>query len=98
MKISCECGATIHSGFVDKGFITRDRDWDPFWEQIDDAIENPEETADQRERACMNLRTGFKHMIVYQCIACARLYISDKNGELHAFASATPERSARLFL
>ncbi|WP_067831634.1 hypothetical protein [Actinomadura kijaniata] len=80
MKIRCVCGAVIvdQSDFLpDKARLIADRDWEDVLHPEGDA---PLERV--RERAWRWSRS------LWQCAACGRLYVDDRNGRPHRFDPA----------
>jgi len=93
MKIACECGSLLHDGadnLPHKAHLIPDREWNRFWDAIDDAVEKSGPTANEKEVACMRLRSqSFGHRRLWQCPACGRLYIEDIQGTLQCFQPAS---------
>jgi hypothetical protein len=101
MKITCECGHTIPDvtdNLPYKAHLIPDKNWDTFWDAIDDAIEKSGPTAADKERACMALRKeSFGHRFVWQCPKCGRLYVDDRTHNLQCFVPATASVPKDLF-
>lgn len=74
MKITCTCGAMIHDGtdgLPHKGHVIADRDWTPFWDAVDAALE----AGAPVEAASMRLRNAAKSRRVWECTSCGRLWL-----------------------
>jgi predicted RNA-binding Zn-ribbon protein involved in translation (DUF1610 family) len=99
MKFGCECGATIYEitdNLPYKAWLIRDREWDAFWNAVDDAVEKSGPTAKEKEDACMGLRSMLNTLSAFQCSNCGRLHIV-RQGQIKSFVPETPETSKDIF-
>ena len=89
MWFECKCGQVIKDisdAHYYKACYISDKNWFPFWDAIDEAIEKSGATPQDKEKACMELRKKRIYKTMYQCFNCGRLYINDKNNELVCFS------------
>ena len=99
MKIECRCGALIFDStdnLPDKAHFVPDKSWNRLWENIDAAIEKSGPSPDEKEAACMELRSSKYFRTMWQCGACGRLYIDDEQNELHVFEPESLSTSKRI--
>lgn len=81
MKISCRCGATIHDGtdaLPHKAHVITDRDWFPFWDDVDAALER----GGPAEAAAMDLRQKARSRRMWECTGFGRLWVESSDGAL----------------
>ncbi len=87
MKIECTCGHLIvdqTDALKHKGYVVSDVHWFPFWNAVDQAVEETDET--QTERACMQLRQQRVFKQAWECTQCGKLYFDSHNGQLVSFS------------
>ena len=91
MKIACHCGATIFDQTDDlpqKGHVIPDQEWFATYNAIDDEVIVPlSRGAIDPEQAFQSSRQVISRASrsMYQCSACGRLYINDRQGVLHCY-------------
>ena len=90
MKLECECGKLIvdQTDFLSfKGYLISDQDYFGYLEAIDEVIEKTGSTKNDKEKACMAVRSlnGQLFKITYQCSDCGSIYISDSDGNFHQY-------------
>ena len=99
MKINCECGCRIidsTDGHSTKGHLIPDKDWNRFWDAIDDAIVKSGRTPKDKEKAAMDLRQMSLFRTMWQCPECGQLFIDDQNYELNIFNPTTDSTSKEI--
>lgn len=92
MKISCRCGAIIVDQTDDlphKAYLIPDQVWSGMWDAIDSEVIDP--VADgqlSREGAYRRSRSIIWQpaRLMWQCRACGRLYVDDRDRQLVCFA------------
>ena len=96
MRIDCPCGATVRDptdNLPHKGYLIPDQEWLPVYDGIDAVIDDLVANRADTETAYMKIRsllgTAARH--VYQCKACGRLFVDDRQYQLHTFIPATAE-------
>jgi hypothetical protein len=102
MKFTCSCGATLHDqsdALPHRGHLIADQDWHPVADALDDAVIDAlaagtidREAAYHRARLIL----GRASRSMYQCRACGRLYIDDRQGRLQCYVPAGPETSKEI--
>jgi len=91
MKIGCKCGSSIidnSDGHSDKAWFIPDKNWEGFWNEIYNAVENSGKTMAEKEYAENSIgRTSSirAYRTIYQCSTCGRIYVSNENGTLEIF-------------
>jgi len=91
VEFECSCGVQFINSTDDRRYVARfvpDQDNDAFWDLIDSAVEESGPTPLDKERAVMDLRASLfnNHPYVWQCHGCGIVYISDADGQLHAYS------------
>lgn len=87
MKITCDCNNIIYDStdcLKHKGHLISDTQWDYFWEAIDKAIETTKDN--EKENACMQLRTLNLFKQLWECNHCGKLYTNNTNGSLISYS------------
>jgi hypothetical protein len=100
MKIICECGRHIRDntdGLSYKAHFIPDESWSTLWDEIDAIIEGVRQSTQDKERACMNIRSMVSkfHRQAWQCTGCGALYLDDRTNRLCKFSYAEREGSYR---
>jgi hypothetical protein len=99
MTILCPCGGRLKDGTDDipyKGWLIPDQERIDAEHDIDRKAIDPVAAGElDRHTAHMTWRVPFYQRVrsVYQCNACGRVGIADKNGKLHWYAPDEPESS-----
>ena len=102
MKLECRCGHVILD-IIDylsnKAHVIPEQLWLDLLDAIDAAIENPGGTDKARETACMSVRKKLNdsQQTTWQCEACGRLYIDDKQGRTQSFDPTDEGASTQIF-
>lgn len=97
MKIRCHCGQAIVDQTDDvpnKAHFIPDQEWLRVLDALDsDVIDRVGNGTLRREAAYMKSRLimGKATRFVWQCQHCGRLYVDDRNGNLHCYVPATEE-------
>jgi predicted SprT family Zn-dependent metalloprotease len=94
MKILCGCGERIldqTDGLRDKAHFFADQDWESLMDSIDAAIEKSGPSPQEKERACMDIRSLIVRLgrLGYQCSACGSLYLTNRKKDLERFTAET---------
>src|SRR5438309_508292 len=96
MKIGCQCGATIRDqtdNLPDKAHLIPDQEWFPTLDAVDKIIDDAIAGHTDANAAYIAIRrilgTAARH--VYQCRACGRLFVDDRQRQLHPFVPAPGE-------
>jgi hypothetical protein len=96
MKITCHCGALIRDqtdALPHKGHLIPDQEWFPVYDSIDLVIDDVVAGRSDAEAAYTKIRsilgTAARH--VYQCKKCGRLFVDDRQHQLHTFAPTSAE-------
>ena len=96
MKITCHCGALVRDqtdNLPHKGHLIPDQEWFPVYDAIDVVIDDAVAGRLDAEAASMKIRsilgTAARH--VYQCRECGRLFVDDRQHQLHTFAPASAD-------
>jgi hypothetical protein len=100
MKIKCLCGNLIvdqTDELPTKAHYISDRHWFQFLESIDDAIEKSGPSPQEKEKACNNVRKTNSFRSMWQCSECGRIFIDDKNYQLHIFKPESVETNKEIF-
>src|SRR5947208_1727106 len=91
MKLGCHCGATIFDHTDDlpqKGHLIPDQEWFATYDAMDDEVIVPLLDGKIDKEKAFRLSRGVisrASRLMYQCSACGRLYIDDKQGVLHCY-------------
>lgn len=90
MFISCACGEKIHDNtdFMSwKAHLLPDQQWEELFDIVDSALETPDKAA-RREEIQVKVRDKIRNLFrsAWECVACGRLYIENKGGELLCYA------------
>jgi hypothetical protein len=90
MFISCACGEKIHDNtdFMSwKAHLLPDQQWEELFDIVDSALETPDKAA-RREEIQVQVRNKIHKLFrsAWECVACSRLYIENKGGELLCYA------------
>ena len=98
MKIVCTCGAVIldsTDALPHKAHFVPDQAWSVVWDAIDEAIEG----SGSKEAALMSVRRriGPLFRLAWQCPACGRVYLDDRNGALCEFLPASSRAQKDVF-
>ena len=101
MKISCDCGATINDqtdSLPQKGHLIPDQEWFPVCDGIDAMINDVAARRTNAETAAMQVRSILvtAARLAYQCRECGRLFVDDRQHQLHTFAPASTETSREI--
>jgi hypothetical protein len=96
MKIGCHCGATIRDqtdSLPHKGHLIPDQERFPVYDGIDAVIDDVAAGRTDVKTAYTRIRNilGTAARQVYQCKVCGRLFVDDRQHQLHAFAPASAE-------
>ncbi len=96
MKITCQCGALItdHADALPhKGHLISDQEWFPVFDGIDSVIDEVAAGRSNAEAACMKIRSMLvtASRNIYQCKRCGRLFVDDRQHQMHTFVPATAE-------
>jgi hypothetical protein len=97
VKIGCHCGAVIVDQTDDlphKGHLIPDQEWFATYDAIDDEVIDPLACGRlKKDAAYMLARTIISRSarLMYQCRACGRLYIDDRQGNLQCYVPADDE-------
>lgn len=89
MKILCDCGHIIvdQTDYLKhKGYLISDTQWFDFWEAIDSAIEQTGNSAEEKEKAAMQLRRLRVCKMLWECQYCGKLYVDGKNNDLIGYS------------
>jgi len=90
MKIGCPCGGVIYDqtdSLPDKAHLIPDQEWFPTFDAIDVVIDDVIAKRADADTAYIAIRRilGKAARHVYQCRTCARLFVDDRQRQLHAF-------------
>jgi hypothetical protein len=101
MKISCDCGATIidqADSLLQKGHLIPDQEWFPVCDGIDAVIDDVAARRTNAEAAAMQVRSILitAARLAYQCRECGRLFVDDRQHQLHTFAPTSTETSREI--
>jgi hypothetical protein len=100
LLFTCSCGEfRFLDSTDDRTYVAHfmaEREWLPFLDAVDAAVEHAGPTAHEREDACMELR-GRPARMAWQCPACGALYVEDQRGERHRFLPESPRVPRDLF-
>jgi hypothetical protein len=91
MKIACTCGATIRDqtdNLPDKAHLIPDQEWFAVFDAIDVVIDDAMAGRSDADTAYNAIRRILVNAVrpVYQCRVCGRLFVDDRQHQLHAFA------------
>lgn len=101
MKISCDCGATISDqadSQPQKGHLIPDQEWFPVCDGIDAVINEVAARCTNAEAAAMQVRSILvtAARLACQCRECGRLFVDDRQHQVHTFAPASNETSREI--
>lgn len=90
MYISCACGEKIHDNtdFMSwKAHLLPDQQWEELFDIVGSALETPDKV-ERREEIQMKVRDKIRNIFrsAWECVACGRLYIENKEGEFLCYA------------
>ena len=90
MKIGCPCGGVIYDQtdhLPDKAHLIPDQEWFPTFDAIDEVIDDVIAKRADADTAYIAIRRilGKAARHVYQCRTCGRLFVDDRQSQLHAF-------------
>lgn len=96
MKIGCHCGAALSDqadGLPHKAHLIPDQEWFPVFDGLEAVIDEVVAGRTDAEAAYMKMRSilGTAARLVYQCQACGRLFVDDRQHQLHTFTPASAE-------
>jgi hypothetical protein len=96
MKISCPCGATIRDqtdNLPHKAYVIPDQEWFPAIDAIEKVIDDVIARREDATSAYMAIRriTSEAARHVYQCRACGRLFVDDRQHKPHTFMPASAD-------
>ena len=89
MKIRCNCDHIIvdQTDYLKfKGYIISDVQWFDFWDAIDEAIEKPGSTKEEKEKSCMELRNLDLFKTSWECTNCGTLFINGNDNKLKVYS------------
>ncbi len=89
-EFTCSCGQPFLNSIDNRSYLARfvaDQDYDAFFDLVDAAVEKSGPTPLDKERAVMELRASLfpRHSRIWQCSKCGLVFITDANGNRHAY-------------
>lgn len=100
MKFTCTCNAEVidADNQPNKAHVLPDQDLYGFLEAIDRAIEQSGPSAEDKERACMEIRTLFSRLSfpVWQCEQCGCVSFDTGSVHLEPFLPKSGHASSRI--
>lgn len=101
MKISCDCGATISDqadSLPQKGLLIPDQEWFAVCDGIDALINDVAAPRTNAEAAAMQIRSILitAARLAYQCRERCRLFVGDRQHQLHTIAPGSTETSREI--
>lgn len=98
MKINCACRATISDqgdSLPQKAHLIPDQEWFPVCDGIDAMINEVASGRTNAAAAAMQVRKSLigAARLAYQCRECGRLFVDDRQHQVHTFVPASTETS-----